>query len=124
MIASRQEILITYLCVITTVALVLLWSWSRDCIDAARGVPGQSEPAPSSRGASALTGTGNGEFGRTSSDARRLPQRASHGMREPAFSRSASALTGTGNGEFGRTSSDTRMRARRESGHAGRYVDN
>jgi hypothetical protein len=90
MIASRQEILIAYLCVITTVVLVLLWSWSRDCIDAARARSVQPRASP------------------------RPPQRAALGMREPAFTRSAPALTRTGSGEFGRSSSDAQMRARRE----------
>jgi len=98
MIASRQEILIAYLCVITTVVLVLLWSWSRDCIDAARASAARTARARSVQPRASP----------------RPPQRAALGMREPAFTRSAPALTPTGSGEFGRSSSDARMRARRE----------
>jgi hypothetical protein len=83
---SRQEIMVAYLCVIGTVALVLLWP----LLVSGRKRRGQSEPARAASAQSALT--------RTARDLWAPAARAAKGMGEPAFSRSPPALTGRGNG--------------------------
>jgi hypothetical protein len=118
---SRQEILVAYLCVISTVAL-LLWSRvsGRDYCGPRRA--GQSEPAPPTRAKLAPAPSSRdavyaqSAFGRSDSDLRTPEARAGHGVREPAFSSSPPALTGIRNRALGRAPSSAQMRAKPRAG--------
>jgi hypothetical protein len=111
---SRQEILVAYLCVIGTVALVLSWSRAvrervleRDDCGTPRGgraaeLYQQPAPAPSSRGAvyakSAVNHSARDMWADIPNGELPLAEaRAAHGTREPAFSRSAPISIGMGN---------------------------
>jgi hypothetical protein len=90
---SRQEIMVAYLCVIGTVALVLLWP----LLVSGRKRRGQSEPARAGQSEPARAVSAQSALTRTARDLWAPAARAVY-VREPAFSRSAPALTGIGNG--------------------------
>ena len=92
---SRQEILVAYLCVIYTVALVLWWSRV-----SGRDGCGQSEPARAGQREPARAVSAQSAFTRTARDLWAPEARAVY-VREPAFRRSPPALTGIGNGGRG-----------------------
>ena len=92
---SRQEILVAYLCVIGTVALVFWWSRTAsgrdDCGPPRGGSSLPEQPAPPPRAKRAPAPSSRGAHVRGALLMRDLPApeaRAAHGMREPAFSRS------------------------------------
>ncbi len=93
---SRQEIMIAYLCVIGTIALVLRSSRAasgRDDCGPPRG--GQSEPAPPRGAVSAQSASSRGAVSAQSASSRGVVSAQS------AFSRSAPILIGMGNGALG-----------------------